>query len=205
MPSSTAKGASSSSRKSKELSWEQFQRKYLPREDTYKYEWLNGVVEKSPYSMDKTQLYILRNLLAWFRKFLLEGKVEGELISEADLFFGSHHRRPDICWLTDQQIDNLAEGEYEVPAFVIEVISSKDMINQVVRKMHDYRSAGVEVVWHILPIYQEVHVYTGDQLDHMNVCSGTTICSAAPALPAFSLPAAAVFERKESASKGEDK
>jgi Uma2 family endonuclease len=205
MPSSTAKGASSPSGKSKELSWEQFQRKYLTREDTYKYEWLDGVVEKSPYSMDKTQLYILRNLLAWFRKLLLEGKVEGELISEADLFFGSHHRRPDICWLTDQQIDNLADGEYEVPAFVIEVISSKDMINQVVRKMHDYRSAGVEVVWHILPIYQEVHVYTGDQLDHMNVCSGTTICSAAPALPAFSLPAAAVFERKEGATKDEDK
>ena len=145
--------------------------------------------------MDKTQLYILRNLFAWFRNLLVAGKVEGELIPEADLFFENHHRRPDICWLTDEQIDRLAEDEYEVPAFVIEVISNKDMMNKVVQKMQDYRAAKVKVVWHILPNHQEVHVYTGDKLDKMTVCTGTTLCSAAPALPDFAIPADDIFKK----------
>ncbi len=175
------------------ISWETFQKRYLTREDSYKYEWLNGVVEKTPYTMDKSQLYILRNLLAWFRKLLSKGAVNGELIAEADLFFGDHHRRPDICWLTNEQIDRLADNEYEIPAFVIEVISTKDMMNKVVHKMQDYRAAGVGVVWHILPSHQEVHVYAGDHLDQMTVCSGETVCSAAPVLPDFALPVEAIF------------
>lgn len=48
--------------KGKKISWEAFRKEYLPLEDGYKYEWLDGVVEKSPVAMDKTQLYILRNL-----------------------------------------------------------------------------------------------------------------------------------------------
>lgn len=31
----------------KSISWADFQKKYLSREDNYKYEWLNGIVEKT--------------------------------------------------------------------------------------------------------------------------------------------------------------
>ena len=89
----------------RKISWETFQKKYLTREDGYKYEWLNGVVEKTKSTMDKTQFYILRNLLRFFRKLLNEGKVSGELIPEGDLFFEENHRRLDVCWLTDEQIE----------------------------------------------------------------------------------------------------
>ncbi len=181
--------------KKKGVSWEAFQKKYLTREDGYKYEWLNGFVEKTPHTMDKSQLYILRNLLSWFRKFLSEGKVRGELLPEADLFFLENHRRPDICWLTDEQIDRLAENEYEVPAFVIEVISNKDMMNKVVHKMQDYRAAGVKVVWHILPAYEEVHVYSGEHLEEMQVCTKEKECSAAPVLPGFVIPSKEIFKK----------
>ncbi|MCO6477117.1 MAG: Uma2 family endonuclease [Phaeodactylibacter sp.] len=195
MSTSAAKKTQQELQKKKRISWEAFQKKYLTREDSYKYEWLNGIVEKTPYSMDKSQLYILKNLLAWFRKLINKDKVTGELIPEADLFFKENHRRPDICWLTDKQISRLAENQYEVPAFVIEVISNKDIMNKVVHKMQDYRAAGVKVVWHILPVHEEVHVYTGENLEKMAVCTKDMECSAAPSLPEFVIPAKEVFKK----------
>ncbi|MCB9035288.1 MAG: Uma2 family endonuclease [Lewinellaceae bacterium] len=195
MSTSAAKNPLPPPKKSKAVSWEAFQKKFLTREDSYKYEWLNGVVEKTPYNINRFYLFIFRNLLLHFRKLRREGIGKGQLISGADLFFLENHRRPDICWLTDEQIDRLAENEYEVPAFVIEVISNKDMMNKVVHKMQDYRAAGVKVVWHILPAYEEVHVYTGDNLEQMVVCTKEKECSAAPALPEFALPAKEVFEK----------
>ncbi|HFA49122.1 MAG TPA: Uma2 family endonuclease [Bacteroidetes bacterium] len=180
-------------KKTRRISWETFQKKYLTREDGYKYEWLNGTVEKTPYTMDKTQIYIQRNLLACFRKLLNEGKVKGELIAEPDLFFLKNHRRPDMCWLTDGQIDRLAEDDYEVPAFVIEVISKNDVISKMEDKMEDYRAAGVQVVWKIYPQHQKIHVHTGENLETITVFRGAKICSAAPVLPGFTVAAEDVF------------
>lgn len=195
MSTSAAKKTSPKPRKRKGISWEAFQEKYLTREDGYKYEWLNGIVEKTPYSMDKSQLYILRNLLDFFMKLKFTGKISGQLMPEADLFFQENHRRPDVCWLADEQIDRLARGEYEVPAFVIEVVSNNDKINKVAHKMQDYRAAKVKAVWHILPDHEEVHVYAGENLEQMSVCSGDKECSAAPALPGFVMPAKDIFRK----------
>ncbi|HMQ50211.1 MAG TPA: Uma2 family endonuclease [Saprospiraceae bacterium] len=141
----------------KTITWQRFKQRYLNREDAFKYEWVNGQVEKTPRSMDKSQLYILRNLLKHFRQLQSSQKMSGELISEPDLFFLNNHRRPAICWLSDRQIDALAEKDaYEIPAFVIEVISSNDQINRVKHKLNDYRNAGVQVVWRIFPAYKQV-------------------------------------------------
>ncbi len=178
------------------IAWEAFQRKYLSREDLYKYEWVNGTVEKTKRSMDKTQLYIQYNLQTLFRQFLADSKVEGELIAEPDLFFLKNHRRPDIAWLTKPQIYNLAEpNAYEVPAFVIEVISSGDQIEKVREKMLNYRDAGVQVVWHIFPKHRQVDVYNGKKLNEMVTYSGNDTCSAAPALPNFKIPVSAIFKK----------
>lgn len=79
---------------------------------------------------------------------------------------------------------------------MIEVISNHDEMNTVVGKMQDYRAAGVQIVWHILPNHGEVHVYKGQALEVMKVCKGNDICSAAPALPDFELPATEIFQRE---------
>jgi Uma2 family endonuclease len=179
------------------ISWEEFQSDHMEREDGYEYEWLNGIVERSPYSMDKLQLFILRNLQNFFFQLKFEGKIEGQLMAEADLFFGQNHRRPDICWLTNVQIDRLAEGMYEVPAFVIEIISKTDAINRVHDKMQDYRNAGVELVWHIFPKHKEVHIYTGEHLQQMSIRRHKDQCSASSVLPNFELSIEQIFERKE--------
>ena len=179
----------------KYISWEEFKKKYLSREDNYKYEWVNGMVEKTKRSTDKTQLYILRNLQDFFVHLKMQGIAFGQLISEPDLFFLANHRRPDIAWLTDEQIDRLAYNSDDVPSFIIEVISTNDQMNLVHKKMLNYQEAGVKVVWHIFPLLGIVHVYSGDQLTSMSVCKGEQLCSAAPALPGFALSARDILKK----------
>ena len=152
------------------ISWESFKSKYLSREDGYKYEWLNGVVEKTKRTLNSTEFYIFRNIMATFGELKFSNKINGELISEADVFFLNIHRRPDIAYFDAQQIDDAADGINPTPKFVIELISPKDEINRVNHKMRNYRAANVETVWQIYLNTQEIHVYQGDNLDlgHIN-------------------------------------
>lgn len=179
----------------RQITWREFKSRYLRREDGYKYEWVNGTVEKTRRSMDKTQLFILRNLLDFFLLLKTKGTVSGQLISEPDLFFLANHRRPDVAWLTNEQIDRLAYESDDVPAFIIEVISTNDQMNLVHRKMQNYQAAGVQVVWHVFPVLGIVHVYAGERLEKMTVCSGDDVCSAAPALPAFAMPVGDILKK----------
>lgn len=181
--------------KKQHISWPDFQKKYLSREDGYKYEWVNGAVEKTRRSMDKTQLFILRNLQDFFAVLKMAAKVNGHLISEPDLFFAKNHRRPDVAWLTDEQIDRLAYDGKDVPAFIIEVISTNDQMNLVHQKMLNYQEAGVQVVWHVFPLLGIIHVYNGPQLSNMKVCKGEQICNAAPALPHFEISVQEVLKK----------
>lgn len=178
----------------KPISWEDFSRRYLSREDGHKYEWLNGKIEKSS-AMDYTQFFIVKNLMDFFFQIKSTQKLSGLLIPEGDIFFGENHRRPDVAYLTDEQIARTAYGENQVPGFVIEVISKKDQMDLVHKKMDDYRGAGVKVVWHIFPSREQVHVYHGKNLSEMLVCMGVVLCSAAPVLPDFEMSANAIFQK----------
>ena len=176
------------------ISWPDFQKRYLSRENGYKYEWLNGEVAKFKV-MDYTQFFILENLLAHFDGIKLTQEVDGRLIPEGDIFFGPNHRRPDVAYLTSTQIARTAYGENQVPQFIIEVVSSNDQMNTVADKMGNYRDAGVKVVWLILPNRREVQVFSGEKLNRMTVCSDNDLCSAAPALPAYEMTANDMFRK----------
>ena len=184
--------ASASPAQPKRISWPDFQKRYLNREDGYKYEWLNGEVVKFK-SMDYTQFFIIRNLRNLFEELRALGSVSGILMPEGDIFFGPNHRRPDVAYLTDEQIDRTAYGENQVPQFVIEVVSSRDQMNAVTDKMGNYRNAGVQVVWLILPNHRQVQVFSGERLNRMTVCIEDDLCSAGPVLPMFEMTANEVF------------
>ncbi len=186
--------ATPAKRVAKPISWLNFQKTYLEREDGYKYEWVNKQVVKSSH-MDFTQLFILRNLQKLFDLLKANSRVNGLLAPETDIFFGENHRRPDVSYFTDAQIDRTAQGENQVPRFIVEVISKNDQMNLAHEKMQDYRATGVEVVWHIFPKISEVHVYSGAELKDMKVCQKEDICSAAPVLPDFEMTAAAIFQK----------
>jgi Uma2 family endonuclease len=188
----TASKAQDSAAQPKKISWSEFQKRYLTREDKYKYEWLNGVVEKTERAMNQYQLFIETNLIRFFRKLSIAGQVNGELFSEVDTFFLENHRKPDIAYFTDEQINRAAYGKNQVPQFVIEVVSTNDKMNKNQRKIQDYRKAGVQVIWYLYPELEEVHIYRGK---NVVICSGEDICSAAPVLLTFALTANDIFQK----------
>ena len=174
------------------ISWNEFKKRYLSREDAFKYEWVNGIAVKTRRSMDKSQFFIYENLLEIFDQLRFDKRINGRLISEGDTFFAGNHRRPDIAYFTHEQIRAAKEGHNIVPLFVIEVISTNDQMNLVHEKMEDYRNAEVPVVWHILPKRKEVHVYLYGK--NMTICKGEEVCSAAPVLPDFNITVNQVFK-----------
>jgi Uma2 family endonuclease len=178
------------------ISWKAFKSRYLSREDGYKYEWLNGEIEKTKRTMDYTQFYIVQNLRDFFEFLRFSNKINGILLTEGDVFFVGKHRRPDIAYFTPEQIASAADGINPVPQFIIEIISNTDAINRVNKKLGDYRAANVKVVWHIFPQSQEVHVYCGDNLDTVYIKRDSAICSAEPVLPDFQMPVFDIFKRK---------
>jgi len=96
-------------KKPRKISWEVFERKYLTREDGYKYEWLDGIVEKTTHALNKNHFYIIGNLLNFFYT-LKNSKIKDSLISGGDIFFGKHHRKPDIAFYTREQLIEAANN-----------------------------------------------------------------------------------------------
>lgn len=175
----------------KPITWEAFKSRYLNREDGYTYELVNGQVEKTKRTMDYTQVFIVQNLMNHFIGLLTSGNATGMLSSEIDTFFSESHRRPDMCYLTNEQIRSGKNGIPPVPRFVVEVISNNDKMKRVQEKMLDYWRAEVPVIWHIFPDLHIVHVYLGK---NMVVSMGEDICSAAPILPDFNMTVNDIFK-----------
>ena len=69
------------------------------------------------------------------------------------------------------------------------------MLVRVVKKMQDYRAAGVKTVWHIFPEQKQVHVYSGGNLDKMVVRRGDKTCSAELGLVEFEIPVGEIFKK----------
>lgn len=172
------------------ITWEVFETEYLSREDGYKYEWVDGYVEKTIRSMNREQMFILMNIRQFFTKLDAKTPTNGILEAEIDTFFAGSHRRPDIAFITFDQVKAGRKGQEMVPQFIIEVISSNDQINKVQKKMEDYHRAKVSVVWHIFPEVQVVHVYKGNQ---MTVCRAKDICSADSIIKGFEMTVKEIF------------
>ena len=147
--------------------------------------------------MNYTKFYILRNIQRFFRALLFEKRVNGELIPEGNIFFGKNHRRPNVAWLSDTEIDKTALGENQVPQFIIAIISTNDQINLFSKKMKDYRAAGVQVVWEIRHQVKEICVYSGEDLKNIKLCTDNDLCSAAPVLPDFILSVKDILKMPE--------
>ena len=177
----------------KSISWVEFEKKFLSLEDGFKYEWVNGIVEKTPRAMNQNQYYLLDNLEAFLYQLKSQYPITGKFNTEIDTFFlDKVHRRPDSAYFTDAQRKLMAQSINQIPKFVIEVVSSRDQINAVHKKMQNYRDADVEVVWHIFPLLNEIHVYKGFS---MSICKGDMLCSAEPVIPNFLISVHDVFKK----------
>ncbi len=174
------------------ITLEKFIERYTNREDPFKYEWNNGTVEKKPKTINRDQTKILQKLMRLFAKTKAYAN-GGELINEVDMFMKSANRtrRPDIVYMTAQQIADSESGELTACPFVIEVISKNDQINNIGEKMIEYFDNGVEAVWVIFPKLKKVEVHTS--IKKVSICFGSDICSAMPVLPDFTISVNELF------------
>ncbi|MBK9015835.1 MAG: Uma2 family endonuclease [Saprospiraceae bacterium] len=175
---------------SKAVTLEAYFKKYRDLEDGFKYELVNGNVEKTHRTMTPAQSFILRNLHHRFvqTKAYAEGgdlQVEIEMLTKPDQI-----RKPDICYRSAKQI---VDGDFSPSEFVVELISPNDKIEKVKDKLREYFAAGVKVVWHIFPVQQEIEVYTSAR--RSDVFSGADMVSAAPVIPDFNMKADEVFQK----------
>lgn len=174
------------------VSLESFLARYTNREDPFKYEWNNGIVEKKPRTMNRDQLKILQNLMRLFVRTKAYAEM-GEILSEVDMLMHTSNRtrRPDIVYMTGAQMQSSRNGELSVCPFVAEVISKNDQINEVEEKLSEYFDNGVQVVWVIFPKLKQVKVYRS--VRDITVRFGDDICSAAPVLPDFEMSVNDIF------------
>ncbi len=181
--------------KSRYITWEQFQVKYLSREDGYKYEWANGRVVKTRSSMGPRQIPIFVSLNRLLNRAEITSRYSGYLTAEIDLKLGADiHRRPDFAWFSDEQIHILAteKDAIQIPSLVIEVISPGDEAVKVLAKVEMYLEVGVKVVWLIYPESRKVQVFSTDTPGRTALCSGSMVCEASPALPGFGVTASEI-------------
>ena len=78
-------------------------------------------------------------------------------------------REPDVSWLSQEQLDGIAEEDYEeglevpCPLFVVEIISAKQSVAPQKRKMREWMSYGVQLGWLIDRRRNKVWIYRAGQ------------------------------------------
>ena len=166
------------------LEWEQ-------PEGKYKYEWVDGTLEKTEYMMKNTELDIVRNLKRAFytTSFFQQG---GELFAEANVQLSEVRVRiPDLASFSDEQIIAAKKGGHPIPSFAVEIISPNEKGFKIEQKALDYFAAGVQVLWQIYPNIRMVKVLTSPR--EIQACFEQDTCSAAPALPDLQLTVEELF------------
>ena len=174
------------------ISLDTFHRLYDNREDDYKYEWHNGIVEKTPRTMNRSQLLIVQKLTRLFLK-TAAFKLMGELEREVKMFLpkANRSRVADLAYLTANQVGETDDIQPGISEFVIEIISKNDKAHDIQEKLEEYFADGIKVVWQIFPKLKLVEVYTSP--DAVTICRGATVCSAAPVLLDFNIAAQDIF------------
>jgi Uma2 family endonuclease len=175
------------------ISLETFLDQYSDREDPFKYEWNNGIVEKKERTMNRNQFAIYRKLQQLF--FKSQTCTQGGIImSEVDMFLPTvkRTRRTDIAVLQGELVDECLSGSPTACPFVIEIVSKNDQVNDVEDKIIEFFENGVQVVWVIIPKVKKVEVYTS--VEDVKICFGDSVCSALPFMDDFNISVNEIFD-----------
>ena len=157
----------------------------------YKYEWVDGELEKTDYMMKNTERGIVKRVRNAFYK-TKAFKEGGELFAETHVpVTETRVRIPDLCFFTSEQIEASEQGGFPVPAWAIEIISPNETGFKIERKALEYMKAGVKVLWQIYPNLRMVHVRTS--ANNTQLYFEADECTAAPALPDMKIEVNTLF------------
>jgi Uma2 family endonuclease len=171
------------------LTLEDFYAQYDSVEDGFKYEFNNGIIEKTN-AMKFNELYIYSNLLFIFNQtdaFQKRDILVAELNQKTT---AKKIRKPDIAYIKAKNIKTDTDVMSE---FVVEIISDNEEKNHVSRKIREYFNAGVKVFWIISPEFEMVEVYTSPK--DVRICTGEDVCSAGSVIDGFELTANEIFQK----------
>jgi Uma2 family endonuclease len=159
-------------------------------DDNYAYEFNDGLLEPTT-GMRQDENYLLANLETVFFQ-TAAFRSGGRLRAEMDFWVTEKQmRRADVSCFTSKQMQQMQTGQKVIPGFVVEFASHTDNTIVSITKRHEYFEAGVQVVWWVYPIHQEVHVYTSPKT--VSICTDDDLLSAAPALPEMQMTVAELF------------
>jgi Uma2 family endonuclease len=106
-------------------------------------------------------------------------------------------RMPDVAFVPweefpNEEVTNEAAPEV-VPGLAVEVLSPGNTAGEMSRKLREYFSAGVSLVWFVNPATQAVTVYTSPTRSKVVPLEG--MLDGGKVLPGFRLPVAKIFAR----------
>jgi Uma2 family endonuclease len=105
-------------------------------------------------------------------------------------------RIPDVSFVSWNQFPQRRVPRQPIPDLapdlVVEVLSEGNTPREMDQKLLDYFSAGMRLVWYVLPDLQEVHVYTAP--DRRQIITADHTLHGGQVLPGFILPARRLFE-----------
>lgn len=170
---------------------------FLELEDSVAYELYDGELVERPVSRTSSGVGLaLGALLFVHAKTHGLGKVYGPDLG-LQLFTHRPRRIPraDVVFVS---FDTLPAGAPDtgflevVPELVAEVSSPGNMANEMERKVTEYLSAGVRLVWVVYPETQHIHVFRADGT--ASVLTATSTLSGEDVIPAFECPVASLFD-----------
>jgi Uma2 family endonuclease len=114
--------------------------------------------------------------------------------------FPGHVRAPDVCVVRWERYPEGSVPDDPIPPvapnLVVEVLSRSNTPAEMRRKLHDYFTAGVELVWYIDPQTRTARAFTAEEqstgFDEKGTLSGGEV------LPGFELSLADVFNLRKS-------
>jgi Uma2 family endonuclease len=138
---------------------------------------------------------------------MLLGRLLGNFVEERDLgvvlgadgalqVLPDQVRIPDVCFLSWGRFPNRelpAEPVPELaPDLAVEVLSAGNTTREMERKLHDYFTAGVRLVWYVHPETRAAQVFTSPT--EVETLAADGILRGGDVLPSLELPLAVLFQ-----------
>jgi Uma2 family endonuclease len=113
-----------------------------------------------------------------------------------------HIRKPDVSFVrTSRDSPELLDGEMTVPPdLVVEVVSPHETVEELDKKIHDFASVGVPLIWVVNPNSRIVRVIRRDGSPPL--LGDADILSGGDVLPGFSCRVADFLPPKPAAAEG---
>ena len=102
-------------------------------------------------------------------------------------WLGRHARRPDVVYFSNDRIPTDAPTEdplTAVPNLVVEVVSKNDNVLELEEKIHEYRKAGVDMIWVVNPKRKSINVHFND--GHIQPFGTDDMITGGDVIPGFS-------------------